>query len=146
MFIFISIIVPKISIKCFNVRVQNRSFLGTLADLIFVLHLTLVVIVVLGWLIPRFFYLHLILLTLTALSEVFLGYCLLSRMEFSLRKKLNPTLLFDKSCIVHYLRKWRGLRPRPKVVGEVSFLKKNSFLFILLGLGLLSFVYRSVLY
>lgn len=115
------------------------------ADFIFFVHLTLVCIVLVGWLIPVLFYTHLSLLLATLLSEIFLGYCLLTRLEFGIRRKLDPTLLFDKSCIVHYIRKWRGLGPRPVVTTKKSFLKKNSFLFILLALGILSLTFRLLI-
>ncbi len=97
------------------------------ADFVFLVHFALVVIVALGWLFPALFYIHLILIILTVFSEIFLGYCLLTRMEFGLRKKIDPTLSFDRSCIVHYLRKWRGLAPRPASTAKMSFFKKTAF-------------------
>jgi hypothetical protein len=112
------------------------------ADFIFVVHFILVSIVAIGWLVPQLFYVHLSLLLVTMASEIALGYCLLTRMEFDIRRKLDPTLLFDKSCISHYTRKWRGLGPRPLLKLRQSFLKRNSFMFILLSLGIISFVYR----
>jgi hypothetical protein len=113
-----------------------------LAEIIFAIHFVLVAIVAVGWLIPGFFYTHLTLLVLTLLSEIFLGYCMLTRLEFGIRKQLDPTLIFDKSCMVHYIRKWRGLAPRPVSTLKLTFFKKNSFFFILLGVGALSIVYR----
>lgn len=115
------------------------------AEFVFIVHLILVCIVAVGWLVPQFFYLHLTLLLATLFSEIFWGFCLLTRLEYTLRHKLDPTLIFDKSCMVHYIRKWRGLPPRPAVTQPVSFFKKNSFLFILVGLGILSFVYRNLI-
>jgi len=120
----------------------TKFFYLLMADFVFLVHLVLVCIVAVGWLIPGFFYVHLTLLIATFLSEIFLGYCPLTTLEFDIRKKLDPSLLFDKSCMVHYIRKWRGLGPRPIKTTNISFFKKNSFLFILLALGLLSFVYR----
>ncbi len=109
------------------------------ADFVFTIHLILVCIVALGWLIPGFFYVHITLLLATFLSEIFLGYCPLTTLEFGIRKKLDPSLLFDKSCIIHYLRKWRGLEPRVSTTKNISFLKRNSSLFILFMLGILVF-------
>lgn len=114
------------------------------ADFLFLVHLILVCIVALGWLIPGLFYLHLTLLLATFLSEIFLGYCPFTRMEYAIRHKLDPTLLFDKSCMVHYLRKWRGLGPRPAITGKVSFSKKNSFVLILLVIEAVSVIYNFV--
>lgn len=110
------------------------------AEIVFSVHFLLVATVSLGWLIPGMFYIHLALLLATLLSEIFLGYCVLTRLEFGLRRKLDPTLVFDKSCMIHYLRKWRGLAPRPttSLTAPLSFFKKHTFLFILLTLALLS--------
>jgi hypothetical protein len=112
------------------------------ADFVFLVHLTLVCVVAVGWLIPQLFYLHLTLLLATLCSEIFLGYCILTRMEYAIRHKLDPMLLFDKSCIVHYLRKWRGLAPRPIIITKPTFFRKNSFLFILISLAVMSFGYN----
>jgi hypothetical protein len=120
----------------------SRIFKLAAADLFFFIHFVLVVIVAVGWLLPILFYTHLSLLLLTLLSEIFLGYCILTRLEFGIRRKLDPMLSFDKSCMVHYIRKWRGLAPRPPSTLKLSFFKKNSFLFILLALGLLSLANR----
>lgn len=132
---------------CFNGLMQNpsaavRIFYKALADFIFLVHFALVCIVAVGWLIPGLFYLHISLLLATFLSEIFLGYCPLTRLEYAIRHKLDPTLLFDKSCMVHYLRKWRGLGPRPAPTSPPTFFKKNSFTFILIGIAFLSLAYN----
>ena len=134
---------------CYNELMNNypttvRLFYKIAANFIFLMHLTLVCFVAVGWLIPGFFYAHFILLMITILSEIFLGYCPLTRLEFNIRKKLDPTLVFDKSCIMHYLRKWRSLGPRPAISPQASFFRKNSFIFILLVFGMLSFVFNFV--
>lgn len=123
-------------------RVEENCMRKLTADFIFLVHFALVALVSLGWLIPGFFYAHLTLLALTLISELTLGYCVLTRLEFGLRRKMDPTLVFDKSCMVHYTRKWRGLAPRIPTVSPTTFFKRNSFLFILLGVGVLSVVYR----
>ena len=134
---------------CYTPLMSNNGaikiFYQLTADFIFLVHLILVCTVAIGWLIPGLFYVHLALLLATFLSEIFLGYCPLTTLEFGIRKKLDPSLLFDKSCMVHYIRKWKGLGPRPTVATNVSFFKKNSFLFILLFLGLFSFVHKFFL-
>lgn len=125
---------------------KNSPFLWLfLANIIFVLHFLLIVIVSLGWLWNGFYFYHFGLLLATLASELFFGYCLLTRLEFGIRKKIDPNLLFDKSCIVHYIRKWRGLAPRPPVLASVSFWKKNSFLFIVCIIGSIGFVFNFYL-
>ena len=117
-----------------------------LADLIFVIHLGLVLIVSLGWLIPSLYYVFLILLALTFLAEIFLGYCPLTPLEFNLRRKLDPTAVYDSSCIAHYTRVPFGKKPRVAVAEAPNFLKKHSFLFILLGLFVVSTVFRLFIF
>lgn len=128
-----------------NKSTMIRLLYQLTADFIFFIHLILVCIVAIGWLIPGLFYLHLTLLLATFLSEIFFGHCILTRIEYALRHKIDPTLVFDKSCIVHYIRKWRGLNPRVISTNKKSFLKKNSFLFILLIIGILSISYNYYL-
>jgi hypothetical protein len=122
-----------------------RIFYRVSADFVFLIHFALVCVVSVGWLIPGFFYLHISLLLATFLSEIFLGYCPLTQAEFYLRRKLDPTLFFDKSCMIHYLRKWRGLGPRPAPATPPTFFKKNSFTFILLSIAILSAAYNFLL-
>ncbi len=140
----------KNQLLCFNVSVNERPdflkiYYQLTANFVFLIHFILVCIVTVGWLIPQLFYLHITLLLAILFSEVIFGYCPLTRMEYALRHKLDPTILFDKSCMVHYLRKWRGLPPRPTPTTNATFFKKNSFLFILIGLGILSFLYKIFL-
>jgi hypothetical protein len=123
----------------------TRISLRFTADFVFLIHFALVCIVSAGWLIPQLFYVHLVLLMGTLCSEIFLGYCPFTRLEFGIRKRLNPNLVFDKSCMMHYILKWRGREPRPVATDTSSFFKKHSFLFILLIIGIASVVYRFVL-
>ncbi|HEY4480322.1 MAG TPA: DUF2784 family protein [Candidatus Paceibacterota bacterium] len=120
----------------------QKFFYQTFADLVFIVHLGLVLLVVFGWLIPALFYFFLGALVATFLSEIFLSYCFLSRMEFNLRKKIDPAKIYDKSCIVHYTRVLFGLPPRLASVTPVGFFKKNSFKFVLLTLFVVSISYR----
>ena len=128
----------------------NKSFktvlYGVGADFVFWIHLAVVLLVVVGWLWPKLFYPSIILLAATLLSEIFLGFCPLTRLEFGIRKKLDPRLSFDKSCTSHYTRKWRGLPPREmrEVVG--SFFKRKSFLFVLLGLAAVNIAYNTLIH
>jgi hypothetical protein len=105
----------------------------TLANIIFLFHLTLVFVVCLGWLFPSLFYVFLFLLFGTAFSEIFLGYCFLTKWEFTLRRKLKPTKEFDSSCIFHYGRALFGQGPRIRTdKASGGFIKKYSSLLILL--------------
>lgn len=79
------------------------------------------------------FYLFLTLLIATALSEIIFGYCILTKWEFDLRRKLDQNKQFDTSCIFHYVRAIFGLPPRvPVNKDKAGFLKKYSSLLVLL--------------
>ncbi|KND48706.1 MAG: hypothetical protein AB198_00090 [Parcubacteria bacterium C7867-003] len=108
----------------------------TLANIIFLFHLTFVFIVSLGWLIPSMFYIFLVSLIAAVLSEVFLGYCFLTRWEFDLRRKIYPSQEFDSSCIFHYGRLLFGLGPRiaQEKVSKNFFQKHSSLLIFLIPL------------
>ena len=99
----------------------RRAFYLVLADIIFIVHLILVLIVSVGWLIPGMYYVFLTLLALTFLADVFLGYCPLTPLEFNLRRKLDPTAVYDSSCIAHYTRAPFGKKPRGAVAEAPSF-------------------------
>jgi len=126
---------------------SNKNLYKIYANFVFVLHFILVLVVVFGWLIPGdFFYVFLIFFSLTLISEILLGYCVLTKIEFDLRKKIDPDKKFDKSCIVHYIRSWRGLSPREPVINKNNFFQKNSFIFIMLGLLSVSLLWRVFVY
>ena len=112
---------------------SKKLLYTTTANIIFLFHTALVLIVCLGWLFPSFFYIFIVFLVATALSEIFLGYCFLTKWEFYLRRKMYPEKVFDSSCIFHYGRVVFGLPPRPTVnKKEAGFFKKYSSLLILL--------------
>ena len=86
-----------------------------------------------GWLFPSIFYIFVLFLIATALSEIILGYCFLTKWEFDLRRKMYPTKEFDSSCIFHYGRALFGYGPRIKQNNiNAGFIKKYSSLLILL--------------
>lgn len=130
-------------IKLMSQLSQARKVLyRILADFVFVVHLSLVLLVVVGWLVPVLFYPFLVAVVLTFLSELFFGFCFLSKIEFGLRKRIDPNKIFDKSCIAHYVRSLFGLPPRSLPDVPKTFFKKNKFSFILLLVLSLGFSYR----
>lgn len=114
------------------------------ADTIFTTHLFLVLFVSLGWLVPKFFTTFLVLWVLTFLSEIFFGRCVLTNLEFSIRKKIEPYKQFEKSFITHYTRSLLGLKPRLEKK-EKNFLQRNSFKFILVILLSVGVVYNYLI-
>lgn len=119
-----------------------------LAEGIFVIHFVVVLINVFGWLFPGWvFYVYLTAWALAFSADMLWSTCPLTYLEFGIRKKLDPSATFDKSCIAHYMRKWRGLSPRPFVAPtRKTFRERYSFAFIMLGLLALSLLWQTLVY
>ncbi len=115
----------------------KKISLIVLANLILIVHLTLVFVVTFGWLVPSLFYAFVLFLLLTILSEIIFGACILSIWEFGIRRELNPERKYDTSCIIHYSRKLWGLEPRVKSEAPRTFFQKYSFILMLLTLLLI---------
>lgn len=110
------------------------TFYKILADLIFIFHLLIVLVVLFGWTVPQiwFFYMSVLILSLT--SGLILGYCFLSKWEFNIRKKINPQTTNGSSFITYYIYKVTNYRISDSQYAGVS----NIFLIssILLNLYL----------
>ncbi|MFZ2521981.1 MAG: DUF2784 family protein [Minisyncoccia bacterium] len=120
----------------------KKTLYLAIASILFTVHFLLFFLVAVGWLIPSLFYFFLGALIATFLSEIFLGYCPLSKWEFDLRRRLDPSREFDKSCIVHYIRMTFGLKPRVHNQAKKTFIKEKSFLLVLIALFIVSILYR----
>ncbi len=72
---------------------------------VFLLHCVVGVIIFFGWLWPSIWPVYLAIITITLFQNWLLGYCILSRMEFSLRRMLDPTLRYDYSFASYYTYK-----------------------------------------
>lgn len=124
---------------------KNKIFLYTfVADIIFVIHFLLVLSVVFSWLFPKLFVYFLVLWTFTFISEILFGRCVLTNWEFDLRRKIFPDSKFEKSCMVHYAKKWFKIKPKEQKTNK-NFLQKNSFKIILVVLLAISLIYNLVL-
>ena len=76
------------------------------AEIIFVLHVALFFLVLFGWALPGMWYFYMTLVALTLISDLVLGYCLLSKWEFDLRRQVNPEIKYDYSWSVYYLHRF----------------------------------------
>jgi hypothetical protein len=72
------------------------------ADVIWLCHFAVVCIALFGWLIPQLWFLYVAVLAGTLISTLTLGYCILSKWEFDLRKKVNPSMAYDFSYASFY--------------------------------------------
>lgn len=128
----------------------ERFWMLAYANLIFVIHFALVLMNVVGWLLPGpIFYVYLVTWFLAVAVDILFGVCPLTYMEFSVRRKLDPTAVFEKSCIVHYMRTWRGLPVRaPSSESDASktWRQKHSLVFIMVPLLLVSLLWQMFVY
>lgn len=117
---------------------KEKIFYYFLADSIFIIHLFFVLFLALGWLVPQFFTAFVVLWALTLASEIIFGGCILTDIEFAIRKKIEPNRRFEKSFVSYYTRILFGLKPREEIKNK-NFLQKNAFklsLLILLGMAI----------
>ncbi len=75
------------------------------ADAIFLMHLALVLVAIFGFLEPRIWFVYMGVLVATLISDIVYGYCVLSKWEFDLRRKLNPALNYDFAFATYYTYK-----------------------------------------
>src|SRR3989344_8629820 len=92
------------------------------ANLLFIFHFLVVVIISFGWLISSIWYVYMATLIITFFSEVILGYCFLSKWEFSLRKKINPEVNYDYSFTSFYTYKLTQHRLSTTFIARAGFM------------------------
>lgn len=80
------------------------------ADTIFVLHLLLILLAVFGWIAPSLWWIYMGALFATLISDLTFGYCILSKWEFDLRKKLDPTTDYNYTWTTYYTYKFTNQR------------------------------------
>ncbi len=65
------------------------------ADSIWFLHFAVVCVALFGWLAPSIWFAYVAVLAGTLISTLTLGYCILSKWEYDLRQKVNPSVTYD---------------------------------------------------
>jgi hypothetical protein len=76
-----------------------------LANIYFVLHSVVVFIVIFGWFFEGLHTIYVLTLFLTLFSELYFGYCILTKLEFESRRKISPKLSYDFSFMSYYVYK-----------------------------------------
>ena len=69
---------------------KRRYFYSTVANSLFLLNTAFALLVIVGWAIPGLVYVYLPLLLTSLVAERLLGYCVLTKWEFAIRKRLYP--------------------------------------------------------
>lgn len=77
-----------------------------MAELLFVLHTVLMIIIVIGWLFPEpYYYLYVAILAATFGTQLIFRYCLLTEWEFYFRRLLDPSIGPSPYFLTYYSRK-----------------------------------------
>lgn len=101
-----------------------------LAELVLALHVALTAVIFFGWLWPELWWVYVATVVGTLIFDTILGYCLLSKWEFELRRKCNPSINYEYEWTVYYVYKLTGLTVSTKFVLTVAYI------FLPLSLGL----------
>lgn len=109
-------------------KLINKIF----TNIIFVIHSITLLIILFGWTIPSIWYVYIGVLVLTLLSELSFGYCILSKWEFDLRKKIDPSLNYNYHWSTFYTYKFTEGRISEKFFDYAT----RIFLVISLSLNL----------
>ncbi len=100
------------------------------AQLIFLIHSALFLLVLTGYLFPGLWYYYMGVLLLAFVSDLLFGYCLLSKWEFQLRKKWNQNIDYNYSFASYYTYKLTNKRMNDTFYrfAAVSFLGLSFFI------------------
>ena len=102
------------------------------ANLIFIIHFCLGVFFLIGWNFPKYHFVYWFLMSSWIGSWIFLGYCPLSKWEFTLRNKYDKTINPNREIIQHYLEKFTGIKVPSKTIITCGIL----VYFVLLSLSI----------
>ncbi|MFT6361280.1 MAG: hypothetical protein ACJAV6_000095 [Candidatus Paceibacteria bacterium] len=115
-----------------------KKLYKTSANLIFTVHSILVIIILFGGLVPEIKNAYLGLIILSLISDLKYGYCILSKWEYVLRKKVNPKIDYDFTWTTHYTYTFTNGNIRP------NFYERASLIFLSLSL-LIHLYFRFVI-
>ena len=99
---------------------MSRALYKVSANVMFLFHCCVLLVIVFGWLAPSIWPFYMALLGVTLVLDIILGYCILSKWEFVLRKKVNPHLDYDYSFSSYYLERLAGKRISEHFVSRVG--------------------------
>lgn len=84
------------------------------ADVIWIFHFLVVFIALFGWLFPSIWYVYMAVLGGTLMSLFAFNYCFLSKWEYDLRRKVDPTLNYEYAYASYYTYRLTVGRLRPQ--------------------------------
>jgi hypothetical protein len=99
---------------------MKRVWWWVMANIIFIVHCAVLFVAVFGWLFPSIWYGYMALLVVILALDWLLGYCILSKWEFMIRKKLKPHLNYDYSFSSYYTYRLTQKRLSEHFVSQVG--------------------------
>jgi hypothetical protein len=105
--------------------IKNREkFLVFQANLVFLAHCLIVFVIIFGWAFSELDIIYPIVLVATLILEIIFGYCILTEIEFRLRKKVEPNLDYDYSFLTYYMYKIYNMKISRRILDAIykSFL------------------------
>lgn len=81
---------------------MEKIFYRFLAEVVFVFHILIVLVILFGWFFPHLFYIYGFLLFSTLFSWLVFGHCFLVDLEFYFRSKFNPSLKISSGFLAYY--------------------------------------------
>jgi len=95
--------------------------INILANIVAFLHVVIVGVLLFGWSFSQpYILIYQVLLVITLVTELYFHYCLLTKWEFSLRKKLQPNLDYDYSFLIYYVFRYTRIRVNSKLLEILS--------------------------
>lgn len=95
------------------------------ADILFVLHFFIVMIVLFGWILESIWYFYMATLIITLIFDLIFNYCFISKWEFVLRKILNSELNYNYNWTSFYTHKFANKRLSD------TFIKRIALFFLI---------------
>jgi len=115
---------------CVAYNSRMRALEHAAAVGIFLIHCVVVFAALFGWLFDPLWPLYILLLAVILAQDVFLGYCILSRWEFALRRMLNPRLRYDYTFTSFYTYKLTHKRLSTHFIRASAIVFLSAMLFI----------------
>lgn len=95
---------------------MKRGYYVLLANAIFVIHAIFFAYALFGWIFQEYLLLYIAILTVTLVHDLVLGYCILSKWEFDLRKKVRPEINYPYNFSSYYTDKLLGKYISPRFI------------------------------
>ncbi len=121
---------------------KQRYLCLTIANSLFLIHASFALLVLVGWAIPGLVYVYLPLLLTSLIAERLLGYCVLTKWEFAIRKRLCPASHYEHSFLIHYGRRLFRIERSDELSKKSTKCGGYAFSLLLLSSLALSIVFR----